>query len=403
MKTEKNQKKNIVLIKELSINFITIILITIAICGLTYVLNRPVSEIIRNSIIISWGSLVIVFLWYHNKFYNNLEYDNSQHPLRFLIVYIICFTVSVGMIFAPASSWVFLSIMVVLSMFSNTLIGLTAGSVLLLITTSLSINGTMYIFFLYFMIGLIGVSLFHNLGLDFQIAGPLVISGVASVIMQTAFIVIFENQPFEMNVMFMPLLNLFINMVLLFIILIYFSRLSMYLLQDKYSDINDQEFPLMAELKKNHKDKYYEAIHTAYLGERIARKLNMNDKAVKGCCYYYKIGDETRETEDGSIVTISEYYDFPDELTALIEECRQEKYGSKEACVVLTSNKVIRSILISQTTLQNKQITYTNIIEAIFQKMIHTDLLENCDISIRELNIMKKTFIEENLYYDFLH
>lgn len=402
MKTEKNQKKNIVLIKELSINFITIILITLAISVLTYFLNRPVSEIIRNSIIISWGSLVIVFLWYQNKFYNNLEYDNSQHPLRFLIVYLICFAVSVGMIFAPASSWVFLSIMVVLSMFSNTLIGLTAGSVLLLITTSLSINGTMYIFFLYFMIGLIGVSLFHNLGLDFQIAGPLVISGVASVIMQTAFIVIFENQPFGMNVMFMPLLNLFINMVLLFIILIYFSKLSMYLLQDKYSDINDQEFPLMAELKKNHKDKYYEAIHTAYLGERIARKLNMNDKAVKGCCYYYKIGDETRETEDGSIVPISEYYDFPDELTALIEECRQEKYGSKEACVVLTSNKVIRSILISQTTMQNKQITYTNIIEAIFQKMIHTDLLENCDISIRELNIMKKTFIEENLYYDFL-
>lgn len=402
MKTEKNQKKNIVLIKELSINFITIILITLAISVLTYFLNRPVSEIIRNSIIISWGSLVIVFLWYQNKFYNNLEYDNSQHPLRFLIVYLICFAVSVGMIFAPASSWVFLSIMVVLSMFSNTLIGLTAGSVLLLITTSLSTNGTMYIFFLYFMIGLIGVSLFHNLGLDFQIAGPLVISGVASVIMQTAFIVIFETQPFGMNVMFMPLLNLFINMVLLFIILIYFSKLSMYLLQDKYSDINDQEFPLMAELKKNHKDKYYEAIHTAYLGERIARKLNMNDKAVKGCCYYYKIGDETRETEDGSIVPISEYYDFPDELTALIEECRQEKYGSKEACVVLTSNKVIRSILISQTTMQNKQITYTNIIEAIFQKMIHTDLLENCDISIRELNIMKKTFIEENLYYDFL-
>lgn len=402
MKTEKNQKKNIVLIKELSINFITIILITLAISVLTYFLNRPVSEIIRNSIIISWGSLVIVFLWYQNKFYNNLEYDNSQHPLRFLIVYLICFAVSVGMIFAPASSWVFLSIMVVLSMFSNTLIGLTAGSVLLLITTSLSINGTMYIFFLYFIIGLIGVSLFHNLGLDFQIAGPLVISGVASVIMQTAFIVIFENQPFGMNVMFMPLLNLFINMVLLFIILIYFSKLSMYLLQDKYSDINDQEFPLMAEFKKNHKDKYYEAIHTAYLGERIARKLNMNDKAVKGCCYYYKIGDETRETEDGSIVPISEYYGFPDELTALIEECRQEKYGSKEACVVLTSNKVIRSILISQTTMQNKQITYTNIIEAIFQKMIHTDLLENCDISIRELNIMKKTFIEENLYYDFL-
>lgn len=402
MKTEKNQKKNIALIKELSINFITLVLITAIIGILTYFLNRPVTEIIRNSMVIFWGSLMVVFLWYQSKLQNNLEYDNSQHPLRFLIVYIICFAVSIGMIFAPVSSWVFLSIMVVLALFSNTIIGLTGGSVLLLITTSLSGSGTMYIFFLYFMIGLIGVSLFRNLGLDFQIAGPLVISGICSVIMQMAFLVIFENQPFGMALMFMPLLNLFINMVLLFLILIYFSKLSMYLLQDKYSDINDQEFPLMADLKKNHKNKYFEAIHTAYLGERIARKLNMNVQAVKGCCYYYKIADETKELEDGTLVPIAEYYDFPEELTLLIHECMQENYGSKESCVVLTSNKIIRSILVSQNNLKNKSVSYNDIIEAIFQKMLSANLLDNCDISIRELKIMKKTFIEENLYYDFL-
>ncbi len=402
MKTEKNQKKNTVLIKELSINFVTIILITAIIGGLTYLLNRPVTEIIRNSVTISWGSLLIVFLWYQSKLQNNLEYDNNQHPLRFLIVYLVCFAVSVGMIFAPPSSWAFLSIMVVMSLFSNTIIGLTGGTVLLLITTSLSTNGSMYIFFLYFMIGLIGVSLFRNLGLDFQIAGPLLLSGISSVVMQMAFLVIFENQPFGMNLMYMPMLNLFINMVLLFLILIYFSKLSMYLLQDKYSDINDQEFPLMADLKKNHKDKYYEAIHTAYLGERIALKLNMNVQAVKGCCYYYKIADETKESEDGTIVPVAEFYDFPDELTSLIEECMQEKYVSKESCVVLTSNKIIRSILVSQNKLKDKAISYNDIIEAVFQKMMHTNLLDNCDISIRELRIMKKTFIEENLYYDFL-
>ena len=402
MKTEKNQKKNTVLIKELSINFVTIIFITAIIGGLTYLLNRPVTEIIRNSVTISWGSLLIVFLWYQSKLQNNLEYDNNQHPLRFLIVYLVCFAVSVGMIFAPPSSWAFLSIMVVMSLFSNTIIGLTGGTVLLLITTSLSTNGSMYIFFLYFMIGLIGVSLFRNLGLDFQIAGPLLLSGISSVVMQMAFLVIFENQPFGMNLMYMPMLNLFINMVLLFLILIYFSKLSMYLLQDKYSDINDQEFPLMADLKKNHKDKYYEAIHTAYLGERIALKLNMNVQAVKGCCYYYKIADETKESEDGTIVPVAEFYDFPDELTSLIEECMQEKYVSKESCVVLTSNKIIRSILVSQNKLKDKAISYNDIIEAVFQKMMHTNLLDNCDISIRELRIMKKTFIEENLYYDFL-
>ena len=402
MKTEKNQKINTVLIKELSINFIATIFITVITGSLTYILNRPVAEIIRNSTIIFWGSLTVIFLWYQSKLQENLEYDNSQHPLRFLIVYLICFCVSMGMVFAPTSSWVFLSIMVVLSMFSNTIVGLTGGCVLLLITTSLATNATMYIFFLYFMIGLIGISFFRNLGLDFQIAGPLVMSGITSVIMQTAFIVIFENQPFGINVMFMPLLNLFINMVLLFIILIYFSKLSMYLLQDKYAEINDQAFPLMVAFKKNHTDKYYEAIHTAYLGERIARKLNMNDKAVKGCCYYYKIADEAKAMEDGTLIPISEFYDFPAELTDLIKECKCGKYTSKESCVVLTSNKVIKTILISQTNLKTKQISYTDIIEAIFQKMLHSDILENCDISIKELQIMKKTFIEENLYYDFL-
>ena len=38
----------------------------------------------------------------------------------------------------------------------------------------------------------------------------------------------------------------------------------------------------------------------------------------------------------------------------------------------------------------------------IFDKLIQTDILSNCDISIRELKVMKKTYIEENLYYDFL-
>ena len=402
MKQKKKQEINIVLIKELGINFIAVILMTAIVGGLTYILNRPGAEIIRNTITFLWGCLVMLFLWYQSKYHKNLEYDNSSHPLRFLIVFIVCFAVSMGMIFAPTSSWVFLSVMVVLAMFSNTVIGLIGGSLLLLITSSLANSADMYIFFLYFMIGIIGVSVFRNLDLDFQVAGPMFISGIASLILQTAYIVIFENQPLSFNIMFMPVLNLFINMVLLFLILKYFSKLSMYLLQDKYSDINDQEFPLMAELKKNNKDNYFEAIHTAYLGELIALRLNMNDKAVKGCCYYYKMANDMIHTEDGGTVSIPEYYEFPDELKSLIEECQKGIYGSKESCVVLTSNKVIRTIRYSQRDFKDKNIPYNDIIDAIFEKMIHSDILDNCNISIRELRVMRNIYIEENLYYDFL-
>ena len=402
MNLKKNLEKNRDIIKKGSISVATALLLTLIVGIISYILNCSVAEIIRNTITFLWGCFVIVFLWYQSSIQNNLEYDNKYHPIRFLVVFIICFFVSMGMVFAPTSTWVFLSIMVVLSMFSNPIIGLTGGNLLLLLTASLSSSSTMYVFFLYFMIGLLGISFFRNLDLDFQVAGPMVLSGIASFVLQVAYIVIFENQPISFITLFMPLLNLFINMVLLVLILKFFSGLSMYILQDKYSDINDQEFPLMVELKSQNKDIYFEAIHTAYLAERIALKLNMNDKAVKGCCYYYKISDKIITNEDGYSANIMDYYDFPQDMKDLIEECKNGIYGSKESCVVLTSNKVIKSILLASRDFKDKKIPYNSIIDLVFDKFYNSDILNNCEISIRELRIMKNTYIEENLYYDFL-
>ena len=402
MNLKKNLEKNRDIIKKGSISVATAFLLTLIVGIISYILNCSVAEIIRNTITFLWGCFVIVFLWYQSSIQNNLEYDNKYHPIRFLVVFIICFFVSMGMVFAPTSTWVFLSIMVVLSMFSNPIIGLTGGNLLLLLTASLSSSSTMYVFFLYFMIGLLGISFFRNLDLDFQVAGPMVLSGIASFVLQVAYIVIFENQPISFITLFMPLLNLFINMVLLVLILKFFSGLSMYILQDKYSDINDQEFPLMVELKSQNKDIYFEAIHTAYLAERIALKLNMNDKAVKGCCYYYKISDKIITNEDGYSSNIMDYYDFPQDMKDLIEECKNGIYGSKESCVVLTSNKVIKSILLASRDFKDKKIPYNSIIDLVFDKFYNSDILNNCEISIRELRIMKNTYIEENLYYDFL-
>ena len=73
MKTEKNQKISIDLIKELGISFTAITIMTMVIAGLTYVLNRPGAEVIRNGITFLWGGFVIVFLWYQGKLNNNLE------------------------------------------------------------------------------------------------------------------------------------------------------------------------------------------------------------------------------------------------------------------------------------------------------------------------------------------
>ena len=70
--------------------------------------------------------------------------------------------------------------------------------------------------------------------------------------------------------------------------------------------------------------------------------------------------------------------------------------------MVLTSEKVISRIRRAQKENDDQTVPYKTIITEIFDEMMEGDSLLNCDISIKELRIMEKVFIEEKLYYDFL-
>lgn len=396
-KTEKSMGR----VKEAIVSIISLLLTGIITAVITFYLNRPIAEVYRNTIALWTGGLVILFLWYQNAICHSLRYDNEKHQIRFFGVFFVCFLISAGMLFLPVGSWGFLPIMVLLSMFSNSFIGLAAGSTLLMTVVSLSTDATIYVFFLYFMLGLVGISLFSKLDVEFRIGEPLYLSALCSLVLQTAYLVIFENQSLQIELLILPVSNLFVNLVLLLLILKYFSRLSMYHIQDKYEEINDPEFPVLAKLKQKDRENYMEAIHRAYLADRISKRLHINDKAVKGCSYYYKLA-EIRENGQETSAPLQEAYDFPEELKVLMEECKEGRYGSKESCVVLTSEKVISRIRRAQKENDDQTVPYKTIITEIFDEMMEGDSLLNCAISIKELRIMEKVFIEEKLYYDFL-
>lgn len=401
MKQKKKTENSIGQVKEAVVSIIILLITGLLTALITFYLDRPIAEVIRNTVALFIGEMLIFFLWYQNSICHSLQYDNEQHQIRFFGVFFVCFFFSMGMLFLPTGSWGFLPIMVLLSMFSNSFIGLAAGSILEMIVVSLTPDATIYVFFLYFMLGLVGIALFSKLDVEFRIGEPLFLTALCSLVLQTAYMVIFENQPLHMEILLLPVLNLFINLVLLLLILKYFSRLAMYHIQDKYEEINDPEFPVLVELKQKDRDSYFEAIHRAYLGDRISKRLHINDKAVRGCSYYYKLArDVSDEKED--FVPLQDFYEFPEELKALMKECVEGRYGSKESCVVLTSEKVIGQIRQAQKDYVEKEVPYNEIIVEIFDEMMEGDCLLGCDISIKELRIMEKVFMEEKLYYDFL-
>ena len=49
-----------------------------------------------------------------------------------------------------------------------------------------------------------------------------------------------------------------------------------------------------------------------------------------------------------------------------------------------------------------KQIDYEEVIDSIFHKLLLSDKLVKSNISLAQMNCMKRLFIKEKLYYDFL-
>lgn len=169
-------------------------------------------------------------------------------------------------------------------------------------------------------------------------------------------------------------------------------------------DINDPECPLLVELKTFSREEYYRAVHTAYLCDRIAKRLHLDDAVAKACGYYHRIGIMRGENNWENVSAILQEYNFPMEVQTILKEYidKNETILSKETVVLLFCDTVISSIsyLFSQNAQANMD--YQKIITAIFKKKLESGMIDYSRLSFGELQEMKKILVEEKLYYDFL-
>ena len=169
-------------------------------------------------------------------------------------------------------------------------------------------------------------------------------------------------------------------------------------------DINDPKWQLLVDLKTASKDEYYHAIHTAYLCDRIARKLTLDDAVVKACGYYHRIGMLKGENSWENVEEILNENQFPSAVKSILKEYidKSEQIISKETVVLLFSDTVISSIQYLFSKNPQVVLDYDKLIDAIFRKKIESGIIDYSHISMGEIQEMKKILIEERLYYDFL-
>lgn len=369
----------------------------------SFIFGQEQTEILRNSVVsgISIGIVLLVMAQAKEK--NLYDYDNKEYYERFFLCFVICLLIAIVCGKLPAGGWPFVPLFVLLSLFSNSLIGICTGSILLMFSMLLSGAG-IGIFFLYFVSGVAAICVFRGLDENYKVGVPVVVSLVVLMVNITAQSILFENAKLNFEMFVIPLINVVLTLILLIVILKIFSYLVIYKYRDRYMEINDPECPLLVQLKDKSRDEYYKAVHTAYLSDKIARKLGLDDKVTKAGGYYHRIGCLKGENSWESVSEIGKEYRFPPEVLDVLKEYLEKgsKIIHKEAAVIFFAEAVVSSILFLIANDREAKLDYDQIIDTVFEKKQESDIFKQCQLSIGELNQMKKMFKEEKLYYDFL-
>lgn len=369
----------------------------------SFFFGQETATILRNLVTAGISTGVVLFLMAEAKENDLYDYDNRAYYERFFLCYLIGLLTAFVCGKLPAGGWPFAAIFVLLSLFSNSLIGICTGSTLLMVSVLLS-GAQIGIFFLYFVSGIVAVCVFRELDENYKVGIPTVVSLLVLLVTMTAEMILFENARLNLELFMIPLLNVILTGILLLVILKVFSYLVIYKYRDRYMEINDPECQLLVQLKDKSREEYYKAVHTAYLSDKIARKLGLNDKVAKAGGYYHRIGCLKGENSWENVRQIGEEYCFPPEVLAVLKEYLESgrKIIQKETAVIYFADAVVNSILFLIAKDSSVKLDYDQIIETVFRKKQESPQFQECRISIGELNQMKKLFKEEKLYYDFL-
>lgn len=348
------------------------------------------------------GYLMLGFSLAQSAIYEQLKYDNAGHLSRFILTYLLSLLASLIFPLFPENSWMFPVIALAFMLFSDRMTGLLAYIMMLTISAMIA-DADVVLVMIYLFTGIIFVILFEKLDSDLKLGQPLFISMVIYGVCILAYTCFELQTAWDYEKMLVPVINIFVTLILVLAVLRFACANIIDKEKDEYIDINDQEFYLLAKYKEENPDLYYDAIHTAYFAEKVARARNMDINLAKNGGYYHRIIVNECKQENKTLEEVCAQYRFPKKAVTLLQEMnyKSKPIHAKETAVVYLSEAVVSSLLyVMKKGEQN--VDYAKVAAAVMKRRIDTGILKDSDISLADIQEMEKIFLGEKLYYDFL-
>lgn len=392
-------------LRSVFINIVIFVVSVLVVVVSSILYKQEAVGLIRNAVITCICLGTIIFLLLYSRINHLYQEDNEEHPIRFAGCFILCIFLSVLFPILPVTGWPYAVIYIMLTLFSNVLVGTISSSFLLMMSVLLSAGADVNTFCLYFVSGIICSILFQKLDDDFKIGFPLMLTVMIIMLCEMANVVLFINETLHWELLIIPAANVAISAILILIILKLYGQLVVFKFRERFMIINDSECPLMVEMKEKQPDLYIHTIHVAYLSDKLANAIGLNSHYVKTISYYYKIGTLLGEASVANLKEMISEYEFPAVTYGYLEDAIENTHSpkTKEAFVVLIAEMIISSVEFLYAKNPGKEIQYEQVITTLLRKKIESAFPMSCNISYAEVEEIKRVLLEEKLYYDFIH
>lgn len=360
-------------------------------------------QVIRLMAFILAAELFVAFSFRCSDYYRTLFAKNMSGYMHFFTAFVLLMLCALVFPVMPIASWPFAVVFVLLTLTSNVPTGIMASSVCLVISASMSGMDNISYYLAYFLCGMIASLVLANITEEFKIGLPMVITE-AVLISSLVVVSVTTESVISVELMIYPVINAAITLLLILLVLKVYAAKVIFSEKDKYLEINDPECQVLAELKSCSADDYYKSVHVAYFCDRIAKKLGLDDNAVKCAGLYHRIGIIKGQRSWQNTNEVCREQKLPenvcDTLAQFLDSSR--KIESPEAAVLFMSECIVSSVKYLFDKNKDISLDYPSLINAIFKQRVEAGIFEKCSISIEQFEKMKTVFIEEKLYYDFL-
>ena len=399
-KRTKDKKRSVQLFVCLSAGILAACLWT-GLCG--YFLKLSVYALAGWVLLSGFGGFLSVFSYYIANKKKNLFWWNIGHPGRYtllLILFQMCLT---ALFYLPFLTIPLSAICVILTLFSNGFCGII--SYLFFLVEAAFVSGlTLNQIIVLTLAGVAGAALFQSLDKQFRYGGVLFAYLTGDFVCYSLYYVAGQTGTGLGDALLYTAIRLFTALILILIFLKAAAKLSIYRDDDFFARINDPGYQLLNQLKETDKATYFHVVHTAYLSDKIARRIGANAALAKAGGYYHKIGVLKGKDTMKNTILVGEENGFPDSLMKLLKEYgfRNPSTISKEAAIVQLSDALVASIVHMFQKNKNSNLDYEAIVDTIIKIKMDRGDWNVCELTMEDLSGIKAGFAEERMYYDFL-